>query len=134
MRKCHDCHAEPGELHALGCDVERCALCGGQAISCGCVYEVSRVHSEPGDEVDENGPTKAMWDLYDAEVTKVGGRLPWTGRWAGSEECEKFGWFCRFVEGSGWVRCAQTDPEAVPDLNRLVSEAWWDKQARVWKK
>jgi len=34
--KCHDCHCPPRKLHHPGCDQERCAVCGGQAISCGC--------------------------------------------------------------------------------------------------
>ncbi len=32
---CHDCSAKPGELHKLGCDMERCPFCGRQLISCG---------------------------------------------------------------------------------------------------
>lgn len=31
---CHDCDAKVGELHQLGCDMERCPVCGGQLISC----------------------------------------------------------------------------------------------------
>lgn len=31
---CHDCDAKVGELHMLGCDMERCPVCGGQLISC----------------------------------------------------------------------------------------------------
>lgn len=31
---CHDCGAKAGELHQLGCDMERCPICGKQLITC----------------------------------------------------------------------------------------------------
>jgi len=36
---CHDCGARCGQLHVLGCDMERCPACRGQLISCRCEKE-----------------------------------------------------------------------------------------------
>ena len=35
-RPCHDCAVIKGEVHVEGCDVERCAGCGGQRFGCDC--------------------------------------------------------------------------------------------------
>jgi hypothetical protein len=35
-RPCHDCAVIKGEFHVEGCDVERCAGCGGQRRNCDC--------------------------------------------------------------------------------------------------
>ena len=44
---CHGCGATKGQYHStFNCDVERCPVCGGQAIYCECRYE--------GDDEDED--------------------------------------------------------------------------------
>lgn len=43
---CHDCHAIVGAYHHPGCDVERCPICEGQLISCGCLDEPELVVQE----------------------------------------------------------------------------------------
>ena len=37
--KCDDCGVPRGALHLLGCDLEPCPRCEGQAITCGCFYD-----------------------------------------------------------------------------------------------
>jgi len=36
--RCGDCGAKVGHYHHLGCDCERCPVCGEQLISCDCDY------------------------------------------------------------------------------------------------
>jgi hypothetical protein len=57
-------------------------------------------------------------------------RLPWARMWPGDAECHEFGWYCRRVEGAGWVRCEADEPEAVPDIGRLRAEARWDRSKK----
>jgi len=38
LNNCHDCGAKPGKPHSVGCDVERCSVCGKQRIA-GCQCE-----------------------------------------------------------------------------------------------
>jgi hypothetical protein len=127
LKPCPSCKSGPGDLHLSGCDLETCALCGGQMIACGC---------------------NAHTDDYVREVTKLGGRLPWAGDTQGVAECVEWGWYAsrgfrplsnassgtvaEMVES--WIPCERTDPGAVPDLNRLATEARWDRKQRRFVK
>lgn len=103
--RCHDCGVLPGKAHQQGCDQEVCAYCGLQAIGCGCASKERG--SLPG--------------------------LPWTGVHSGVAECQELGLFAKIVPGKpGWTRCEPSDPEGSPDLNRLYTEAKWDRSQRRW--
>lgn len=138
IRNCGDCNAKPGDLHDPGCDIERCMLCGGQAISCDCIYEVNGMDRHKLEEehfdIYNDGPTNEMYEAYDKEVSKIGGRDVWTGSWPGKEECIEFGWYSKLVHRKGWVSCDKNDEDARPDLNRLHEEARWSREQRRWVK
>jgi hypothetical protein len=55
---CHDCGATKGQLHATGCDVERCPACGGQIMMCSLIGECERhrrLPSMPRPDVPSQG-------------------------------------------------------------------------------
>jgi hypothetical protein len=110
---CPECGVRPGQCHEAGCDVERCARCGGQAIACPCVYEVcgmdyDRMEQDHPD-VYQNGPTEAMYATWDRQWG--GRRVPWSGLWPGIAECREYGLYTRAGR---------------EDLNRLAIVSRWD--------
>jgi hypothetical protein len=105
-KRCHDCDCLEGELHDRGCDMERCPFCGGQLISCDCIYKMcgfpdykglSDIARECGsheafvehmrknahvnetglpDEIYVGGPTDEMNDNFD-KLLEEKGRIPY---------------------------------------------------------
>lgn len=102
LTNCPDCGVEPYTPHKAGCDVERCHLCGGQALSCGCERQ-----ADAAPEV-------------------------WTGEWPGYAECRDYNLYARLVPGQGWVPCSCEHPMAQPDLNRLMSTGEWYEEVNRW--
>jgi hypothetical protein len=141
VRNCGDCGAKPGEHHMGGCDVERCPRCGGQAMSCPCIYEVNGISyltlKETHPEIYASGPTKDMEAKWDAEWGAR--RMPWTGEWPGIAECREYGFWAVFGPDLippqwGWVPVPVGTPEATEDLNRLNRECRWDADVQRWVK
>jgi hypothetical protein len=99
-KPCPDCGVLPGKKHRGCCDVERCGVCGGQAISCGCRDKCSGVRCT---------------------------RTLWTGDWPGVAECRERGWYSQdqHIPNSRWgsfCPCPPDAPGASEDLNRW---AWF---------
>lgn len=52
--RCSDCGVAPGGFHHLGCDLQRCPVCGGQMFTCGCRFDEDPPEDDwPEDEDDD---------------------------------------------------------------------------------
>ena len=82
--RCGDCGAHEGQLHDIGCGMERCPFCGGQLIGCDCIYEklelfdeekysIETWHLPP--EIYNEGVGGKLWDKW-VEILNNRGRYP----------------------------------------------------------
>ncbi len=139
LRNCGDCGAVPGADHKPGCDVERCARCGGQCISCDCIYHVNNIEvatlEQTHPEVYMQGPTEEMEARWEKEWGHR--RIPWSGEWPGVAECREFGFWAVFgpemdPPAVGWVSVPPGTVGATENLNRLHTDCRWDVDKQKW--
>lgn len=74
--RCHDCGCKEGELHDLGCDMETCPRCGGQIITCDCVYGMLGIDASPGTWAYSHGLTDKQEEEWQVKLEEIG-RIPW---------------------------------------------------------
>lgn len=113
-QSCPDCGVLPGQLHEVGCDVERCYVCGGQFILC-------------------TGSECARCKIPCVADYSSPERMRWSGEWPGNAECREFGFWCVWdAERSTWQECAAGTSGAIEDLNRLHSDCVWNRAQKRW--
>jgi len=103
---CPDCNVGVGEPHLRLCDWATCMSTGERRL---------------GHVV--NGK---------AEEHDCGANL-WAGQPDGEAECIEWGWYACLTP-LGWVPCSPDAPGAIPDRNRLHTDAIWDPQNGRWQR
>jgi len=138
-RRCGDCGVTPGGDHHPGCDVERCSVCGRQAIQgCEHIKETWCSVCQEGEQYCECAEPKparhSATQIHDPAAAR------WTGLWPGVQYCRDNDLWCHdlldgvpvdarhlFAQGRErkgtvtWhVPCLADAPFAHEDLNRAA--------------
>jgi hypothetical protein len=81
VSNCGACGVSEGQLHQPGCDMEKCPFCGGQLISCDCVYEILGLYNPdlygeqtaylPPD-IYKNGLSDDLADMWEKKLEEKG--------------------------------------------------------------
>jgi len=135
FRDCHDCGAGPGQNHTWGCDTERCPLCGGQLLSCGCYQKMEDYEESVADGGYISICPEEEHRLHDILEIDTG-LIPHDGEWPGTKECRLYNLYChardREIDGPGdyWMVCSPDDPRAREDLNTLYEKTVWNKNSK----
>jgi hypothetical protein len=74
-KTCGDCGTKEGQLHILGCDMERCPFCGNQLISCQCGYKKLGIDVSPGSWAYSHGLTETQQEDW-KKLLSDKGRIP----------------------------------------------------------
>lgn len=96
-----------------------------------CEVEIGQPHA-PGCDL-EHCPTCGLQVGSCDHQWPEADRLKWTGFMHGEQDAVRFGYWAKFVPGSGWVACGKDEPGAMPDLNTLLAKTSWSACERAYR-